>query len=111
MAIEVGHVPDDFDAFGRVERRRIDPRPGDRDHPQAVHPPSGCRKRRGRPPQQRLTDAGPADRDDDDPLVRMEAELRPELVASFDQGRRVEPGDIAREGEAGRDGTIPTGTT
>ena len=56
--------------------------PGDRDHPQAVDPPRGRRVGRDDPPQQRLADARPADRHDDDPLVRPVAELAPELLAA-----------------------------
>ena len=49
------------------------------------------------PPEQRLADARPADRDDDHPLVRPVAELAAELLAALDERRRVEAGHVAAE--------------
>ena len=49
------------------------------------------------PAEQRLADAGAADGDDHDALVRLVAELAAQLLAALDERRRVEPGDVAAE--------------
>ena len=97
VAVQVRHERPDLDARRRIEGRRVDPRAGDRDHPQAVDPPGGLRVARDHPPEQRLADARPADRDDHDPLVRPVAELAPQLLAALDERRRVEAGHVAAE--------------
>ena len=87
MAVQIGHVAAYLHAVGRRDRRGIDPRAGDRDHPQAGHLSLGRRERRGDPAQQVRAHPGAADRDQADPLVGPVAQLGPQLLAV---GRRRE---------------------
>ena len=45
VAVEVGHVGADLEPVGARQRRRVDPRPGDDDHPQLRHAPPRLRER------------------------------------------------------------------
>ena len=97
MAVEVGDEGAHLDLGWRVQDGRIDPRPGDRDHPQAVDASGGLGIAGDHPSEERLPDTGAADADDHDLLVRPEAELPTELLATLHERRRVESGDVAAE--------------
>ena len=85
VPVQVGDEGTDLHPGRRAQRGRIDARPGHRDHAQAVDAPRGIGIARDDPPQQRLADAGPTDRDDHDPLVGLVAELAAELLAPLDR--------------------------
>ena len=91
VPVQVRHERPDLDARRRLEGRRVDPRPGHHDHPQAVDPPGGLRRGSDHAPQQRLADARPADGHDAHPLVGPVAELAAELLAALASGAGSNP--------------------
>ena len=76
------------------QARRIDPRPGDDDHPQLRHVRLGLRERLDHTAEQVPAHARPADGDDADLLARPVAELGPQLLPV---GDGLEPGHVAGE--------------
>ena len=76
------------------QARRIDPRPGDDDHPQLRHVRLGLRERLDHPAEEMPAHARPADGDDADLLARPVPELGPQLLPV---GDGLEPGHVAGE--------------
>ena len=69
VPVEVVDVGADLEAVAARQRRGVDPRSGDDDHPQARHALAGRGERVDHRAQQRAADAGAADGDDADLLV------------------------------------------
>ena len=112
-------VAADLEALGRRQRRRVDPRAGDGDHPQAGHALAGVRQRLDHAPQQRPADARAADRRPRRAARRAEAELGAQRRRGRPERGRVEAGDVAGEGvvalrpvaDRGRPGPKAAGTS
>ena len=81
MAVEIVHVAANLEPFRLGQGRRVDPRPGNDDHPQRRHALLRLRERVDHAPKQMRADARAADGDDADLLVRGIAELRAERLA------------------------------
>ena len=75
MAVEVVDVGAHLEPVVLGQRRRVDARPGDDDHPQRGHALLRLRERRRSPGAAGAADAGAADGDDADLLVVAVAEL------------------------------------
>ena len=97
MPIEVLHVGAHLEPVVARKRLRIDPRPGDDNHPQRRHPLLRLRERGDHPPQQVAADARAADGDDADLLLVAVAELGSE-GCPVGELCRIEARDVAREG-------------
>ena len=78
------------------QRRGVDPRPRDDDHPQRGHPGFRLGERRDHAPQEVDADTRASDRDDAHLLVGPVAQLGPKRCA-VREDRRVEPRDVAGE--------------
>ena len=98
VPVEVGHEGPDLQPVVRGQRRRIDPRAGDDDHPQPGHVPPGLGEGGHDALEQRAADARSAHRHHAHLLGRRVAELRAQPLAVGELGR-VEARDVAGEVE------------
>ncbi len=98
MLGKVRNVPADLEPVSARQRRRIDPRSRDHDHPQARNLPAGLGEALDYASQQALTDPGAADCDDADAFIGPVAQLCAHGLAPISRQRRG-VGDVAAEAE------------